>query len=210
MCFPDPHTLNGAIAGFYAHFVGLTNETYERYVFNNRNQGATESVEDYVAALRTLSKACNFCECTQDSLLRDRIVLGITDNATSKRPLQELALTLTSCIDLCRCAQVASSQIRSVGDDEATAHAVTSHSPGGKPEPKTHTMATRGRTPRRIAESNTHDKTLGQRGCARKCKFCNRTHVMKKELCPAYGKICDAMQGPQSFPMLHTMLQDCT
>ena len=88
MCFPDPHTLNDVISGFDAHFVGTTNETYERYVFNNRNQGATESVEDYVAALRTLSKACNFCECLRDGLLRDRIVLGITDNATRKRLLQ--------------------------------------------------------------------------------------------------------------------------
>ena len=54
MRFPDPYTLNDVIAGFDAHFVGTTNETYERYVFNNRNQGATESVEDYVAALRPL------------------------------------------------------------------------------------------------------------------------------------------------------------
>ena len=159
MCFPDPHTLNDAIAGFDAHFVGTTNETYERY-FNNRNHSATESVEDYVAALRTLSKTCNFCDCMRDSLLRNRIVLGITDNATRKRLLQESALT--SCIDLCRCVQAASSQLRSIGDDEATAQAVTSHSPGGKSEPKTHTKATRGRTPRRIAESNNHEKPLGQ------------------------------------------------
>ena len=91
---------------------------------------------------RSLPKACNVCDCMRDSLLRDRIVLGITDNATRKRLLQESVLTLTSCIDLCRCAQAASSQLRSFGDDEATAHAVTSHSPGGKPEPKTHTKAT--------------------------------------------------------------------
>ena len=142
MCFPDPHTLNDVIAGFDAHFVKMTNETYERYVFNNRNQGATESVEDYVTALRSLSKACNFCDCMRDSLLSDRIVLGITDDETRKRLLQESALTLTSCIDLCRCAQAASSQLRSIGDDESTAHAVTSHSPGGKPKPKTHTKAT--------------------------------------------------------------------
>ena len=127
MCFPDPHSLNDVIARFDAHFVGTTNETHERYVFNNRNQGATESVEDYVIALRTLSKDCNFCDCMRDSLPRDRIVLGITDNATRKRLLQQSALTLTSCIDLCRCAQAASSQLRSFGDDKATAHAVTSH-----------------------------------------------------------------------------------
>ena len=173
MCFLDPDTLNDVIAGFDAHFVGTTNETHERYVFNNRNQGATEYVEDYVAALRTISKACNFCDCTRDSLLRDRIVLGITDNATRKRLLQEAALTLTSCIDLCR-------------------------------------------TPRRRAESNNRDKTLGQQGCARKCKFCNKSHIMKKELCPAGGKTCNACKGRNHFrgstqcsKTVHGVQNDC-
>ena len=42
---------------FRCSFCGKwTNETYERYVFNNRNQGANESVEDYIAVLCTLSK----------------------------------------------------------------------------------------------------------------------------------------------------------
>ena len=64
---------------------------------------------------------------------------------------------------------------------------------------KTHTKATWGRTPRRRAESNNHNKILGQRDCARKCKFCNKTHVIKKELCPAGGKTCDACKGRNNY-----------
>ena len=90
MRIPDSHTLKYIVNGFNAHFVGKTNETYERYVFNRRNQGTAEPIEDYVAALRTLSKSCNFCDCMRDSLVRDRIVLGITDDATRKRLLQVL------------------------------------------------------------------------------------------------------------------------
>ena len=125
MHIPDPHTLKDIIDGFDAHFVGKTNDTYEHYVFNSWNQGTAEPIEDYIAALRTLSKTCNFCDCMRDSLVRDRIVLGITDNATRKRLLQETALNLAT-----------SSQLRSIGCEEMSAHAVSSRSPGGKLKPK--------------------------------------------------------------------------
>ena len=36
--------------------VGETNETYERYCFNKRDQEAGESIEIYVASLRSLAK----------------------------------------------------------------------------------------------------------------------------------------------------------
>ena len=84
------------------------------------------------------------------------------------------------------------------------------------PKQKTHTKATWGRTPRRRAESNNHDKTVGQRSCARKCKFCNKTHVIKKELCPAGGKTCDACKGRNHFrgstqcsKTVHGVQNDC-
>ncbi|XP_041378838.1 uncharacterized protein LOC121391203 [Gigantopelta aegis] len=105
-------------------------------VFNSQNQSTAERLEDYVAALHTLSKTCNFCECMRDSLMRDCIVLGITDNATRKRLLQESGLNLTTCIDICRCAEPTSSQLRSIGCEEMSAHAITSHSSGGKLKPK--------------------------------------------------------------------------
>ena len=58
---------------------------------------------------------CKFCDCMRNGILRDQIVLGITDNATRKRLLQESALILTACVDgLCRCAEATSSQLRSV------------------------------------------------------------------------------------------------
>ena len=52
------------------------NETYERYVFNRRDQESYESVDGYVTALRKLAKTCNYGTLA-DSLIRDRIVVGI-------------------------------------------------------------------------------------------------------------------------------------
>ena len=64
--------------------------------------------------------------------MRDRIVLGITDNATRKRLPQETALNLATCIDICRCAEATLSQLLSIGCEEMSAHVVTSRSPGAK------------------------------------------------------------------------------
>ena len=35
------------------------NEAYERYFFNKRNQGTTESFDSYLAEIRNLAKSCN-------------------------------------------------------------------------------------------------------------------------------------------------------
>ena len=40
--------------------IGECNETYERYVFNRRDQESNESVDAYVTALRKLAKTCNY------------------------------------------------------------------------------------------------------------------------------------------------------
>ena len=73
--------------------IGKVNGTYERYMFNSRNQEADESINGYVAALRKLAQTCN--------IIRDRIVLGVRSKQTRKRLLQERKLTLSKCIDIC-------------------------------------------------------------------------------------------------------------
>ena len=66
------------------HCIGEVNEIYERYCFNKRHKLPTETVDNFVAELKTLAKTCNFCDCLRDSLIRDRIVLGIK----SEQPLK--------------------------------------------------------------------------------------------------------------------------
>ncbi|KAL8592715.1 hypothetical protein ACOMHN_037655 [Nucella lapillus] len=90
----DNHTVADIIEALENHFIGKTNETYERFVFNKRDQKVDEPFEDYVATLRTLMKTCNFCDHIKDSLLRDRIILGIRNQTTRERLLQEADLTL--------------------------------------------------------------------------------------------------------------------
>ena len=107
----DRRTLSKIIEKFDEFTIGEVNETYQRYIFNGRNQGQDESIDAYITALRSLAKTCRFCHCLADSLLRDRIVLGINNHALWKRLLQERNLDLKKCIDLCRSSEAAFSQI---------------------------------------------------------------------------------------------------
>lgn len=80
MSFDNPQEreqLESIIKKFDEFMIGEMNETYKRCVFNSRNQLPEETIDAYVATLRTLSQTCNFCECLRDMLIRDKIVLGI-------------------------------------------------------------------------------------------------------------------------------------
>jgi len=97
--------------------VGETNEIYERYQFNKRDQESGESIDLHAASLRTLAKTCNY-SALLDSLLRDRIVVGIRNNGTRKRLLQEAKLTLNKCIDICRSSEAKSAPPQAMGNQE--------------------------------------------------------------------------------------------
>ena len=96
------------------HCIGEVNEIYERYCFNMRDKLPTESVDSFVAELRNLAKTCNFCDCLRDSLICDRIVLGIKNEQTTKKLLRMRDLTLNRCIDVCRSEEVAELQMKSL------------------------------------------------------------------------------------------------
>ena len=99
-------------------FTNETEQKYERYVFNERNQGQEESIDAYITALRTLAKTCGFCVCLADSLIRDRTLLGVKNNNLQKRLLHQRNLDLKKCIDLCRSSEAASSHLKGISEDK--------------------------------------------------------------------------------------------
>ena len=70
-------TVNDSIRKLDAYIFGEVNTTMERYKFNTINQRKYESI--YVPSLKMIVKSRNFFDCIslKDSLIRDRLVLGI-------------------------------------------------------------------------------------------------------------------------------------
>ena len=52
----DCHTLSKIVEKFDKFTIREVNETYERYIFNRRNQGQDESINAYITALCTSSQ----------------------------------------------------------------------------------------------------------------------------------------------------------
>lgn len=106
----ENRTLKEVIAKFDEFAIGEVNITAERFKFNNRNQEAGEKFETFLSEIRRLAKNCSFCMQCKDSLLRDRIVIGIADAETKQDLLKIRNLTLDKCIDICRSAEDAKTQ----------------------------------------------------------------------------------------------------
>ena len=84
--------MNEIVTAFDKFAIGEVNETYERFLFNNRSQRENETFESFLSSIRELSKTCGYCEKCVDSLLRDRIVLGIKEVTTQELLLRERTL----------------------------------------------------------------------------------------------------------------------
>ncbi len=115
----DKTNITIVLRKFEAFCVGTTNETYERYLFNKRDQESGESIDAYVTALRSLARSCNY-GAIQDSLIKDRIVVGISNNGTRKKLLQTADLTLTICMTMCRAYEQTDQQIKFMNNEQVS------------------------------------------------------------------------------------------
>ena len=185
----ENRTVDEILVKFDTFAIGKVNETYERFVFNKRDQKEGESFEAFHAAIRTLIKTCNFCEDCIDSILRDRIVIGIRDADTQTTLLKERKLTLKQTVDLCKAAENASYQGRALRPEAV--HKLSSTKPKsskGKPPGHTHGKGRPYVPPRDPRDTG-----------PRECKYCGRIHMTKKELCPAWGKTCTSCKRDNHF-----------
>ena len=69
------------------------NVVYERYLFGKMCQSVGETVNAFVTSLRLRAKSCEFGE-QEESLIRDRLVIGCNDQRVQERLLREPDLSL--------------------------------------------------------------------------------------------------------------------
>ena len=94
---------------------GVVNETYERYLFNTRSQGESESIDEFYGALLALAKNCLFGVLTS-LLIKDRVIVGMHDNATRRKLLNGKVLTLEKCIEIARSYEATRIRMKAMQD----------------------------------------------------------------------------------------------
>ena len=76
-------------------------------------KGSLESINAYVTELRNLGAKCEFTDL-RDSLIRDRVVLGIRDHAMRERLLRVEDLSLEKAITMLRAAEIFEQQAANI------------------------------------------------------------------------------------------------
>ena len=109
----DEKKLDKLVEKFEAYCIPRKNVTWERHVFNTRNQQPGESVDQYVTDLRKKAKTCEFGILTE-SLIKDGLVCGAASDKTRSRLLKQADLTLSKAMDICRADEAALAQLKSM------------------------------------------------------------------------------------------------
>jgi hypothetical protein len=147
------------------------NRTYERFVFNSRNQQVDEPFDKFFGDLKKLIQSCEYAD-QEDTILVDRIILGTNDLKVQEKLLNIQNVTLETAVETCRNYEATKKQLQSVRNkEEATVDFVRRQKQHNKQKEE------RGKT---STEENS--------GKHFKCKKCDKVHGHRE--CAAFGKTC--------------------
>ena len=206
----DDKKLNKVLEKFEEHVKLHKSVTVNRYVFFMCNQKENQTLEDYI---KELTIKCNECGFDQDqdikeSLLRDRIISGISDKRLQEKllRLEDTKSTLKTIINTCRTHEVsighsgtfdndASSSVNRVGERQHGTNGTMTRRDGtmtqgyGTMTQRDGTMTQRnGTMTQRDGTMTGQGRTQMQRNFIVNCVFCGSNHLRGQ--CPAYGKTC--------------------
>lgn len=162
---------------FSDYFNPKSNTTYERYVFNILKQEMDETFDEFLTKARTQLLKCDYGDLA-DSLLKDKIVIGVLCEEIRKKLLAETELTLEKAINLCRANERASKHFGEMQTREQnTVESVRTTKSNSK---------VKSNSSKEISDDEQFD-----------CKRCGTEHSRKS--CPAYKKKCDNCNIPGHF-----------
>lgn len=169
------------------YFHQSKNVIYECYVFGCCKQEDGESIDTFVTRLREKAATCDY-GALRDELIRDKLVLGIANEATRRRLLREQALTLAKALELCRAAELTDITLRSMEQDKPQTDSINaaSRQPSNK-------------APRPNWKQQKKYTTATATGNGSACRYCGVHHGRGREQCSAYGKVCKACGTPNHF-----------
>lgn len=103
---------------FKNYFIPKINLSFERYNFFKITQKEGETLDDFLNAIKTQAKTCEF-EGLHDSLLKDKIVFGVYSDQVREKLLTESDLTLDKAIAICRASEQATKQLKEINNAES-------------------------------------------------------------------------------------------
>ena len=125
-------------------FVKPKNEIYARHLLATRRQQAGESLDEYLQALKTLSKDCNFKNVTaaqyRDESIRDAFITGLLSNSIRQRLLENKTLDLKTMFDQARSLESAMKSSESYTGSQPSFNSAVPDSPSASVLPQSENL----------------------------------------------------------------------
>ena len=177
-----------AITELEGLFVKPHNEIFARHLLATRRQQSNETLDDFLQALSTLSKDCNFKSVTaalyKEESIRDAFITGIQSHTIRQRLLENKSLDLKEMFDKARALESAMRSSESYNHSSSYINAVPHSEPSNiKNVPRSESTPSQ-EEPTTLASAD-RDSSL--------CFFCGyRKHPRAR--CPAREVTCDNCQ----------------
>ena len=165
-----------AVKALNAYFLPKKNVRYERYVFKQIVQEPGESIDQFVARLRTLSQTCEFADA--DDAIADQVVEKCLSTRLKRRVLRDNTTTLEKILEEGRALEQTEAQVQRMKttDDAAT--------------PSVNAVFRRKGRSNQTYQSNQQGKSQNQNNNSKaKCYHCGGPYPHDRA-CPAKGKTC--------------------
>lgn len=168
-----PDTLKKTLDAFKRYFAPRTNVIFERFKFNTRKQNQGEPIDAFITDLHAMAEKCQFGEL-KDELIRDRVVVGMTDSRTSEAMQLKSDLTLQIAIEMARQSERQHAENKIIRNREVPINFMKSN------RSKQHNQKQQ-----KIHQQSTQAKD----NSSKICYFCNNSYHIR-DVCPAKDVEC--------------------
>lgn len=172
------------------HRTPKPSEIVQRYKFHTRMRKEGETVQEYVAELRSLSKYCNFGD-TLNTMLRDKLVVGVNDDQIQKKLLGETTLAFEKAMSIAIAMETTSKDLQEL---HKVSQSTPSIAPSGNSVNKMYTKgAWGGSKGQNFFQGKSTQKSKpssGDKKATRDCFRCGGPHPPFK--CPFKNEQCFA------------------
>jgi len=166
--------------------VGKKNIVYERHCFLTYKRADGQSIDNYATELKIKAASCEYGSLV-DSIIRDQVVLSITNQALQERLISITDLSLEKAVEIIKRTESAHEQVVQINsgkDDGISVNLVKKFASNKYGNRKNYLENSLSQKNNYTEKFNNKDNSHKQRCCHK----CNREHEFGN--CPAYGQTC--------------------
>jgi hypothetical protein len=131
----DEKKIKPVLNALTTYFQPLKTKVFDRFLFHRRHQQPREPFDAWLVELLSLVKPCNNCSAAViESIVPEKIVLGVANEQGCEKLLFDTGLTLTKACNIVRACESASSQpTQMAARTDLTVHRLMDSSSKGRP-----------------------------------------------------------------------------